>query len=101
MQEMAIVAYRPKLTTMSHLTREQRYTIAAMKQAGHSQKSISEAIGKDKSVVSRELSRNCDGRSGEYRADLAQRKCEQRRKCKCRLPIKRSRSKVENLRIIF
>jgi transposase, IS30 family len=82
MQEMAIVAYRPKLTTMSHLTREQRYTIAAMKQAGHSQKSISEAIGKDKSVVSRELSRNCDGRSGEYRADLAQRKCEQRRKCK-------------------
>ncbi|HOK36142.1 MAG TPA: hypothetical protein PLR72_02645 [Paludibacteraceae bacterium] len=40
------------------------------------QKDIALAIGKDKSVVSRELKRNCDNRNREYRADLAQRKYE-------------------------
>ncbi len=40
------------------------------------------AIGKDKSVVSRELKRNCDNRDREYRADLAQRKYENRQKNK-------------------
>ena len=36
-------------------------------------------IGRDKSVVSREIRRNCDKRSGQYRADLAQRKYDQRK----------------------
>ena len=40
------------------------------------------AIGKHKSTISRELRRNCDGRSGRYDADLAQRKCEKRQKGK-------------------
>ena len=40
------------------------------------------AIGKHKSTISRELRRNCDGRSGRYDADLAQRKCERRQKGK-------------------
>lgn len=65
---------------MSHLTQEQRYTISEMKQKGYSQNSIAEVIGKDKSVVSRELSRNCDKRNGEYRHKLAQAKCEKRHK---------------------
>ena len=46
------------------------------------QKDIALAIGKDKSVVSRELKRNCDNRDRKYRADLAQRKYENRQKNK-------------------
>ena len=60
---------------MKHLTKEQRYTISSMLQAGHSQKAIALTIGKDKSVISREISRNADKRSGEYRWGLAHRKC--------------------------
>ena len=65
---------------MGHLTSAQRYTIASMKNNGHSQKEISEVIGKDKSVISRELNRNKDLRSGVYRHDLADRKYAKRQK---------------------
>lgn len=65
---------------MSHITKEQRYTISVMNEQNYSQKAIAEAIGKHKSVVSRELKRNSDGRSGKYSADLAQRKYESRMK---------------------
>jgi len=67
---------------MKHLTVEERYEIWAMMQQGLKQKEIALAIGKDKSVVSRELKRNCDNRNREYRADLAQRKYESRQKNK-------------------
>ncbi|HOD61491.1 MAG TPA: IS30 family transposase [Bacilli bacterium] len=67
---------------MKHLTVEQRYTIWAMIQQECKQKDIALAIGKDKSVVSRELRRNCDKRNEEYKADLAQRKYEKRQKDK-------------------
>lgn len=50
----------------------------------YSQKDISLAIGKDKSVVSRELKRNCDKRNGRYDHDLAERKYEKRQKDKLR-----------------
>jgi transposase, IS30 family len=63
---------------MKHLTEGQRYTIEVMKNQGYSQSKIAEAIGKNKSVVSREISRNCDKRSGTYTANLAQRKCADR-----------------------
>lgn len=53
-----------------------------MKKAGRQQKQIAEAIGKSASAVSRELRRNCDGRSGEYNADLAARKSAQRKRDK-------------------
>ena len=59
---------------MSHLTIEQRYTISAMRVLNCSQKSIADAIGKDKSVVSRELKRNSDQRNGVYKASLAEKK---------------------------
>jgi transposase, IS30 family len=59
---------------MSHVTLQQRYTIAVMLQQNYKQIEIARAIGKDKSVVSREIKRNCDKRSGEYRFDLAERK---------------------------
>jgi IS30 family transposase len=67
---------------MKHLTVEQRYTISVMLQKGYKQKQIAEAIGKDKSTVSREIRRNCDVRSGEYRYELAQRKCDKRHETK-------------------
>jgi transposase, IS30 family len=67
---------------MSHLTQEQRYTIAVMKQTGHSTTKIAIAIGKDKSVVSRELRRNCDGRSQDYRYELACKKAKARKESK-------------------
>lgn len=47
---------------MSHytqLTREERYQIYALKTAGHNQAKIAQIIGRHKSTVSRELSRNC------------------------------------------
>ncbi|MDL2312681.1 IS30 family transposase, partial [Bacteroidales bacterium OttesenSCG-928-B11] len=59
---------------MRHLTCEQRYTISILKNLNKTQKEISEAIGVHKSTISRELRRNKDKRSGEYRYDLAERK---------------------------
>ncbi|WP_294265744.1 IS30 family transposase [uncultured Chryseobacterium sp.] len=67
---------------MSHLTLEQRYKIEAYHNLGKDISEISEYIGKDKSVVSREIKRNSDGRSGLYKADLAHRKTVLRHKTK-------------------
>lgn len=63
---------------MSHLTQEQRYTIEVLHKENYSQTAIAERINRDKSVVYRELQRNCDKRNGSYRASLAQKKCEKR-----------------------
>ena len=63
---------------MSHITVAQRYTIFALKKQGVAPVTIAAIIGKHKSVVSREIKRNRDGRSGEYRYDLARRKYEER-----------------------
>ena len=65
---------------MSQLTKAQRYTISVMRKQDFPMGEIAAAIGKHKSTISRELRRNCDGRSGRYDADLAQRKCERRQK---------------------
>ena len=54
-----------------HLTREQRYTISAMHKQGCPQKQIAQAIGKDKSLVSRELKRNANPK-GRYSFEYAQ-----------------------------
>ena len=67
---------------MSHLTYEQRYAISVMLKSKYRQKQIAEAMDKDKSVVSREIARNCDKRNGNYDADLAERKYEKRRDSK-------------------
>jgi IS30 family transposase len=63
---------------MSHLTVEQRYTIAQMLEQGFTQKQIAEVIGKNKSVVCREIKRNCDQKSGKYKSKLAQSKYDKR-----------------------
>lgn len=67
---------------MSHLTSEQRYTISVMLAQNHKQNQIALAIGKDKSVVSREIKRNSDQRNGLYKSDLANRKYKQRQEQK-------------------
>jgi transposase, IS30 family len=63
---------------MSHLTQTQRYTIDVLKKENRSQTYIAKRINKSKSVVSRELKRNSDKRSGEYKVELAQKKCIER-----------------------
>lgn len=63
---------------MAHLTMAQRYTISVLQKENYPQIIIAERIGKHRSVVSRELQRNRDLRSNEYKPDLAQRKYEQR-----------------------
>ena len=54
-----------------HLSREQRYTISAMHKQGCTQKMIADAIGKDKSVICRELKRNANHK-GRYWFEYAQ-----------------------------
>jgi transposase, IS30 family len=63
---------------MSHLTLEQRYIIEVLRKENYSQTAIAARIGKNKSVIYRELKRNCDARNGYYKADLAERKCKKR-----------------------
>jgi IS30 family transposase len=63
---------------MSHLTLEQRYTIEVLLTQGFKQKDIANYISRNKSVVSREIRRNRDERSGQYKQSLAQRKYEKR-----------------------
>lgn len=59
---------------MSQLTKEQRYTIEVLLLQNYSKQEIASVIGKDKTVIYREIKRNCDKRSGVYTSDLAQRK---------------------------
>ena len=65
---------------MGHITQSQRYTITCMLKQGYNKSQIAQTIGKDKSVVHREINRNSDGRNGEYRGDLAHRKYNLRQK---------------------
>ncbi|WP_338409946.1 helix-turn-helix domain-containing protein [uncultured Flavobacterium sp.] len=52
-----------------------RYEISILNDQKLSQSEIAYKVGANKSTISRELKRNSDGRSGEYRAKLAQKKC--------------------------
>ena len=65
---------------MAHITKEQRYTIEVLLAKGNTQTFIASTIGKCKSVISREISRNKDMRNGKYKSSLAQKKSEQRTK---------------------
>jgi len=60
----------------THLTREERYQIFALKRAGHSQAAIAAIIGRDPATVSRELRRNLGQRG--YRAAQADRMAQKR-----------------------
>lgn len=65
---------------MGHLTKEQRYTISVMLSQGFPQKEIAATIGRDKSVVSREIRRNSNPRTGRYSYIPACRRCEMRKR---------------------
>lgn len=65
---------------MSHLTQEQRYKIEVLNQQNYTQTAIGKILGRDKSVICRELVRNADLRSGTYKGDLAHRKTQKRHK---------------------
>ena len=67
---------------MAHLTESQRYVLSSLLKQGKKQCEIAKIIEKDKSVVCREIKRNSDGRSGEYKDDLANRKYHQRQESK-------------------
>ena len=77
----------------NHLTREQRYQISALLQAGHSQKEIAELLGKDKSVISRELKRN-SGKHG-YHPALAHEMAEERGTPETSAQVYRSRLQAD------
>ena len=59
---------------MAHLSYEQRYTIEVLLQSNKSKSEISTILSVHKSVVGREIKRNCDLRSNEYKAKLAHQK---------------------------
>jgi IS30 family transposase len=63
--------------TYTHLTREERYQIYALKKAGHTQYEIAKVLARSKSTISRELARNRGGRG--YRPKQAQWLAEERR----------------------
>ena len=65
---------------MTHITQEQRYTICCMLKQGYKQIEIALAIGKDKTVVSKEIRRNSDKRDGVYKYEQAQKKYAKRQK---------------------
>jgi transposase, IS30 family len=54
----------------THLTRDERYQIQALKKAGHAQRAIATLIQRHPSTISRELVRNSTPTQG-YRGDLA------------------------------
>jgi len=66
----------------TQLTREERYQIYALKQAGHNQSEIAALLGRDKSTISREVSRNRGMRG--YRPRQAHLRTLERRKAKMR-----------------
>lgn len=83
-KKMTLLALRPKFIFKSQLTREQRYTIASMLKKGYNQSEIALVFNKDKSVVSREIRRNADARTGRYKDDLAHRKYLKRKEYKAK-----------------
>jgi len=65
---------------MTHITQLQRYAIFCILKQGYKQIEIAVAIGKDKTVVRKEIKRNSDKRNGVYKHELAQKKYAKRQK---------------------
>jgi transposase, IS30 family len=64
----------------THLTSDDRTTLAALLRAGHTQVFCAKQLGKDPSTISRELQRNPHPKTGRYHAREAQRMTTQRRR---------------------
>ncbi|MGC3977229.1 MAG: IS30 family transposase [Paludibacteraceae bacterium] len=73
-----------------HLTQEQRYAISCLLKQGCSQTQIAKTIGKDKSVICRELKRNANLKgkySFRYAQDMAEVRKERMKKPRKLLPV--------------
>lgn len=68
------------MANYSQLTSEQRYQIYALLKAEHTLTFIAKIVGKHKSTISREITRNTGGRG--YRPNQAQSLCDQRKQGK-------------------
>jgi IS30 family transposase len=71
---------------MKHITSEERHTIAYLRGQKKSPAYIARVLGRDRSTITREIKRNCDLRSKDYRSELANkkaviRKCSKRKRC--------------------
>ncbi len=62
----------------SHLNQSQRYALQAYLSVNKSRSEISALLEVSESTISRELKRNCDDRNKVYRAELAERKYQER-----------------------
>lgn len=64
---------------MKHITSEERHTIAYLLGQKKSPAYIAKELGRDRSTITREIERNCDLRSKQYRPDLANTKAVKRK----------------------
>jgi IS30 family transposase len=64
---------------MKHITSEERHTIDILLRQNQSPTRIARELGREPSSITREIQRNCDKRSGEYRHELAHRKALRRK----------------------
>ena len=69
---------------MKHITSEERHTIAHLFSQKLSPANIAQQLHRAKSTITREIKRNSDQRSGQYRHDLAERKAQARQKSKAK-----------------
>lgn len=67
---------------MKHITSEERHTIEHLLSQNLSPSTIAKQLGRSKSTITREISRNSDKRSGRYSYDLAERKARGRHSSK-------------------
>jgi len=67
---------------MKRITSEERHTISCLLKQKNKLGEIAKILNRHPTTIRREIKRNCDQRSGEYRSDLAERKAQQRRKSK-------------------
>lgn len=65
--------------TYRQITQEERYQIAALRQARHCPAQIARELGRHRSTISRELARNCSPWDGGYRPSKAQEQVNGRR----------------------
>jgi len=64
---------------MNHITSEERHTIDILLRQKQRLGKIARQLGRAPSSITREIERNCDQRSGEYRYELAHKKATQRK----------------------
>jgi len=67
---------------MKRITSEERHTIACLLKQNKKPNQIAKALDRSPSTITREIKRNSDQRSGEYRYELAQRKAKKRQQTK-------------------